>query len=221
MIMWNTLPVSDVVSKHDKMPRWEVIIDIDEYFEECVKELGKQGTNMSATIVDKTSNSSTLNDTLHYVLDPQTTKYNGDIELEAGNISVTNHSQFMTTLQLKHTECQKVIVKAFKHAWKGYKNHAWGYDELKPVSKTTNTWFNLGLTLIDSLDTMWLMGLEKEFQESRDWVANRLNIEQDNDVNLFETTIRVLGGLLSAYHLTEDNVFLNKAVSTSCCNVCK
>lgn len=115
-------------------------------------------------------------------------------------------------LQLEHTERQKAVVTAFKHAWKGYKDHAWGRDELKPVSRGHNTWFDLGLTMVDSLDTMWLMGLKEEFQEARDWVANKLIIEQNRDVNLFETTIRVLGGLLSAYHFTDDHIFLEKAV---------
>ena len=118
-------------------------------------------------------------------------------------------------LQLEHNEHQKAVVTAFKHAWKGYKDHAWGYDELNPISKSHSTWFDLGLTLVDSLDTMWLMGLKEEFQEARDWVANKLIIEQNKDVNLFETTIRVLGGLLSTYHLTHDHIFLEKAV----CNV--
>ena len=40
-----------------------------------------------------------------------------------------------------------------------------------------------------------------------------MNIKPNVDVNLFETTIRVLGGLLSAYHLSNDEVFLDKAVS--------
>lgn len=119
-------------------------------------------------------------------------------------------------LQLEHTEHQKAVVTAFKHAWKGYKNYAWGFDELKPLSKGYNTWFDLGLTLVDSLDTMWLMGLKEEFQEARDWVANKLIIEQNRDVNLFETTIRVLGGLLTAFHFTDDQIFLEKAVCTSC-----
>lgn len=34
----------------------------------------------------------------------------------------------------------------------------------------------------------------------------------NRDVNLFEITIRVLGGLLSAYHMTGDELYLNKAV---------
>ena len=53
-----------------------------------------------------------------------------------------------------------------------------------------------------------------EFEEARQWVAESLNFEK-GDVNLFETTIRVLGGLLSAFHLTDDTMFLNKAVSST------
>lgn len=116
-------------------------------------------------------------------------------------------------LQLTHNEQQEAIVKAFKHAWKAYRNFAWGKDELKPISHTSSTWFNLGLTLVDALDTMWLMGLKDEFDEARNWVAHEMIIAQNRDVNLFETTIRVLGGLLSTYHLTKDNLFLERAVS--------
>lgn len=56
-----------------------------------------------------------------------------------------------------------------------------------------------------------------EFKEARNWVANSMVIQQAKDVNLFETTIRVLGGLLSTYHLSGDDVFLNKAVSNKTC----
>lgn len=114
-------------------------------------------------------------------------------------------------LKLNHSAEQKAIVHAFKHAWSAYRKYAWGKDELKPVSQDSNEWFNLGLTLIDSLDTMWLMGLSQEFNEATEWVAKEMVITQDKDVNLFETTIRVLGGLLSTYHLTQNDTFLEKA----------
>ncbi len=116
-------------------------------------------------------------------------------------------------LQSSHTDRQAAVVAAFRHAWKAYQAHAWGKDELRPISKDSNEWFNLGLTLVDSLDTMWLMGLGAEFEEARAWVEGQLVIAQDKDVNLFETTIRVLGGLLSAYHLTQDELFKERAVS--------
>ena len=116
-------------------------------------------------------------------------------------------------LQSEHTERQKAVVEAFKHAWKAYKAYAWGKDELLPISRDSNEWFNLGLTLVDALDTMWVMGLSEEFGEAREWVAEEMVIAEDKDVNLFETTIRVLGGLLSTYHLTQDELFLERAVS--------
>lgn len=53
-----------------------------------------------------------------------------------------------------------------------------------------------------------------EYEEARDFVANSLTFDKDKDVNLFEITIRVLGGLLSAYHLTGDDLFRTKAVNT-------
>lgn len=52
-----------------------------------------------------------------------------------------------------------------------------------------------------------------EFEEARRWVATELSFNRSVDVNLFESTIRILGGLLSTYHLTGDPLFLSKAVS--------
>jgi len=103
------------------------------------------------------------------------------------------------------------VIEAIRHAWKGYKQWAWGYDELQPLSRTGSTWFDLGLTIVDSLDTLWLAGLSAEFSEAREWVAEQLRLDNDREVNVFEVTIRVLGGLLSAHHLTQDGVFLDKA----------
>lgn len=54
----------------------------------------------------------------------------------------------------------EAVREAFRHAWKGYKAFAWGHDELKPISKTHSEWFGLGLTMIDALDTMWILGLK-------------------------------------------------------------
>ncbi|KAM8933491.1 endoplasmic reticulum mannosyl-oligosaccharide 1,2-alpha-mannosidase [Pelodytes ibericus] len=108
-------------------------------------------------------------------------------------------------------ERQEAVIEAFRHAWKGYKEFAWGHDELKPISKSYNEWFGLGLTLVDALDTMWIMGLKDEFEEAKAWVATKLTFDKNVDVNLFESTIRILGGLLSTYHLTTDAMFLDKA----------
>jgi len=102
-----------------------------------------------------------------------------------------------------------------RHAWSGgYAQHCWGKDELHPLSNTCDNGWRLGLTLIDSLDTLYLFGMDAEFQAARDWVADRraLDFGQVRNVNLFETTIRVLGGLLGAYTLSGDAALLERAV---------
>jgi endoplasmic reticulum Man9GlcNAc2 1,2-alpha-mannosidase len=71
----------------------------------------------------------------------------------------------------------------------------------------------MGWVIIDALDTMMIMNLTTEVERAKDWIANTLNWEQDKEVSLFETTIRMLGGLLSAHYLSGgDDVYLEKAV---------
>ncbi|ETN69272.1 glycosyl hydrolase family 47 [Necator americanus] len=106
---------------------------------------------------------------------------------------------------------QRAVVAAFKHAWEGYKKFAWGHDQLKPVSGGYSDWFNTGLTIVDALDTAIIMGLKGEVAQGTEWIRDSLSFEKDIYVNLFETTIRTLGGLLSAYHLTGDRMFIAKA----------
>ena len=104
------------------------------------------------------------------------------------------------------------IKNAMIHAWDGYKKYAWGFDELLPISKKgQNNMGGMGTTLVDSLDTLWLMDMKKEFWEARDWVKNNLTHTRVGDVSVFETSIRSLGGLLSAYDLSGDKIFLEKA----------
>jgi len=103
------------------------------------------------------------------------------------------------------------VKAAILHAWEGYKEFAWGMDELAPVAKKGLKWFGLGLTLVDSLDLLWLVGEKDEFWGARDWVAADLDVSPQVHVNVFEVTIRVLGGLLSAFHFSQDPVFLEKA----------
>lgn len=110
---------------------------------------------------------------------------------------------------------QRAVVAAARHAWSSYKEFAWGHDNLKPISMSSHDWFGLGLTIIDSLDTLYIMDMQEEYEDARNWVDQHLKLDLNRDINLFEVTIRVLGGLLSAFHLTGDKMFLTKAVSTS------
>ncbi len=97
-------------------------------------------------------------------------------------------------------------------AWDAYRAHAWGADELRPVSRTGSSFFgdgsSLGLTIVEALDTFALMGLWEELAEGTAWVRSSLEADQDVAVNVFEATIRLVGGLLSAYGATRDPLFL-------------
>lgn len=56
---------------------------------------------------------------------------------------------------------QRAVVAAAKHAWAGYKEFAWGHDNLKPISMGSHDWFGLGLTIVDSLDTLYIMDMQE------------------------------------------------------------
>jgi mannosidase alpha-like ER degradation enhancer 2 len=101
----------------------------------------------------------------------------------------------------------------FLHAWNGYKKYAWAHDDLKPLSKTYHDWYAepLLMTPVDALDTMILMGLKAEAKITREYIATHLSFDKDIEVQNFEITIRLLGGLLSSYELTGDKRLLKLA----------
>ncbi|KAK4237571.1 glycoside hydrolase [Achaetomium macrosporum] len=113
----------------------------------------------------------------------------------------------------------KVKAEA-QRAWSGYKEYAWTHDELKPVSKKTNDPFcGWAATLVDSLDTLWIMGLEDEFDDAVEAVKDIdfTTTPYRDQIPVFETVIRYLGGLLGAYdvsggHKGKYRVLLDKAV---------
>ncbi len=111
-----------------------------------------------------------------------------------------------------------------------------GSDEYHPISRTGTNLTEagvIGYTVGDSIDTMLIMGLDEEYQRARNWIASALDFDKDANVSTFEVcflqspsrnkakhmhgktfikmTIRVMGGLLSAHHLTDDPVYLEKA----------
>jgi mannosidase alpha-like ER degradation enhancer 2 len=102
------------------------------------------------------------------------------------------------------------VREEFLHAWRGYRQYAWGHDALKPLSKTPHDWYgdSLYMTPVDALDTMILMGLKGEAAETREMIVKNLSFDKDIYVKNFEITIRLLGGLLSAYELTGDRRLL-------------
>ena len=105
------------------------------------------------------------------------------------------------------------VREEFLHAWNGYKQFAWGHDELKPLSKSYHDWYAapLYLTAVDALDTMVLMGLDDGATSTKEFIARNLSFDHDIYVKNFEITIRVLGGLLSSHQLTGDKRLLQLA----------
>lgn len=104
------------------------------------------------------------------------------------------------------------VKKAMQFAWDGYVKYAFGMDEILPQSgRGSNGWGGQGITLVDALDTLWLMDMKDEFWQARDWVRDHLDHSAVGAVSVFETTIRDLGGLLAAYDWSGDKVFLEKA----------
>lgn len=108
---------------------------------------------------------------------------------------------------------QTAVRDSFQRCWKSYKEHAWMADELAPISGGQKNQFGgWAATLVDSLDTLWIMNLKDEFEEA---VAAAVSIDFSAsslvEINVFETTIRYLGGFLSAYDLSGDHRLLAKA----------
>ncbi len=105
------------------------------------------------------------------------------------------------------------IKNEFLHAWDGYKKYAWGHDELKPISETYKDWYGTSLlmTPVDAFDTMVLMGLKKDANETEKLILDSLSFNKDISVKFFEINIRLVGGLLSSYELTNDKGFLRLA----------
>jgi len=121
--------------------------------------------------------------------------------------------------KLRETRLAKVKAEAAR-AWKGYHKYALGHDELSPVTKKFRDPFcGWAATLVDSLDTLWIMGMKDEFEEALEIVAKiDFTITPKHEIPVFETTIRYLGGLLAAYDVSGGNtesghkILLEKAV---------
>jgi mannosyl-oligosaccharide alpha-1,2-mannosidase len=106
------------------------------------------------------------------------------------------------------------VKAAFTRCWKSYHDQAWLKDELSPLSGLSRQVFGgWAATLVDSLDTLYIMGMTEELEEA---IAAAATIDftssTEDSVNVFETTIRYLGGFLSAYDLTQNKILLDKAV---------
>nr|XP_009774661.1 PREDICTED: probable alpha-mannosidase I MNS4 [Nicotiana sylvestris] len=102
-------------------------------------------------------------------------------------------------------ELRDEVREMFYHAFNGYMDHAFPRDELRPLScGGEDTLGGYALTLIDSLDTLALLGDRERFTSSVEWIGKNLRFDINKTVSIFETTIRVLGGLISAHLIASD-----------------
>ncbi|KAI9094578.1 glycoside hydrolase [Phlyctochytrium arcticum] len=105
----------------------------------------------------------------------------------------------------------KVVREMMSFAWDKYIEIGPGADEIRPEAKIPHNWYggsSFLSTPVDSLDTLHIMGLTSRYKVAKQMVLDKLNYEIDTHINVFETTIRVLGGLLAAYELDGDDRLL-------------
>lgn len=116
----------------------------------------------------------------------------------------------------KREELKEEARDMFYHAYRAYMENAYPADELMPLSCTgrwrgtepsrgdiDDTLGNFSLTLIDTLDTLAVLGDLEEFEHAVQLVLRDVSFNSDVIVSVFETNIRVLGGLLSGHILAE------------------
>ncbi|KAG7448703.1 glycoside hydrolase family 47 protein [Guyanagaster necrorhizus] len=108
------------------------------------------------------------------------------------------------------------VQEIFEESYAAYKKYAFGHDDLSPVSESFSDGLGgWGASIVDAMDTMKIMGLDDLFSEAVDFVGTiDFNSTKTGDtVSVFETTIRYVGGLLSAYELNgkKDAVLVAKA----------
>jgi mannosyl-oligosaccharide alpha-1,2-mannosidase len=116
----------------------------------------------------------------------------------------------------KADEIKKQRIKdAMEHTYAGYRQQAWGFDDIKPISggvkNTRNGW---GAFIVDSSSTLAVMGLWDNLLLEINYIINEIDFTKSNaTVDPFETTIRYLGGLVSLVELADAGI-IPKTVMT-------
>ena len=123
--------------------------------------------------------------------------------------------------ELSYDDIRYEIINEIISAWNVYKKCGYGLDVVHPRSCSGGEGgFNMGLTLIDTLDLLMIIKnneknetiieyFDNEIKTAIKWITdnldhNEIGKKHGNDVSLFEGTIRIVGGLLSAYHLSNN-----------------
>ena len=116
----------------------------------------------------------------------------------------------LKTRQQPENERMRSVSNAFMHAWEGYRRYAWGCGELKPRAQKGEACgasadgmsSAMGFTLVEALGTAHIMGHTEVLADGAAWLSHHFEPQRFNgDVNTFETTIRLIGGLASAHSM--------------------
>jgi hypothetical protein len=109
-------------------------------------------------------------------------------------------------------QAQELVDETLR-SWNAYKKYAWGHDALAPLSEGYRDWYDepLYISPIDAYSTLKVMGLEEEAAEIEAYVVDSLDFNKDLDAKIFEVNIRILGGLLAMYDLSQNPKVLSKA----------
>jgi mannosidase alpha-like ER degradation enhancer 2 len=132
------------------------------------------------------------------------------VVMAQASVSDSNRGAQTINAAPNNPEMARRVREEFLHAWTGYRQYAWAHDELKPLSKSYHDWYRepLLMTPVDALDTMIIMGLDQQANDTRELIAAKLSFDKDIYVKNFEITIRMLGGLLSSFQLSGDKRLL-------------
>ncbi|XP_058887356.1 ER degradation-enhancing alpha-mannosidase-like protein 3 [Acipenser ruthenus] len=106
------------------------------------------------------------------------------------------------------------VLEMFDHAYQNYMDHAYPADELMPLTcrgrvrglepsrgDVDDALGKFSLTLIDTMDTLAVLNKPVEFEEAVRRVLRDVRLDNDIVVSVFETNIRVLGGLLGGHSM--------------------
>jgi len=118
------------------------------------------------------------------------------------------------------SELRAFASSMFHHGYDNYMEHAFPYDELDPIHcrgrgvdedasniNINDVLGNFSLTLVDTLDTLALMGNYSEFWRAVKLVQEHVSFDVNSTVQVFEANIRMLGGLISAHLIAKDPDF--------------
>ncbi|XP_037086994.1 ER degradation-enhancing alpha-mannosidase-like protein 2 [Pollicipes pollicipes] len=118
-----------------------------------------------------------------------------------GILCIFSVNAFEEVTKERLEKLREEVREMFQHSYEGYLQHAYPLDELRPLTcDGVDTWGSYSLTLIDALDTLAVMGNHSEFRRVAELiVTSHSDMDLNINVSVFETNIRVVGGLLSAH----------------------